>query len=62
MSAKQKLLGAISAIDDAERVLKRLKNSTSDPDVGTKVRKALRELDEARQYIQRANREMDSAE
>lgn len=58
MSTRQKLSGALQALDDAERIMKRIKNSSEDADVQYQLRKALRELDEAKQYIERARREV----
>lgn len=58
MSAKSKLDSALQAIDNSETVLNRLKNSTTDDELHSQLRKAIREIDEARQYIQRARREV----
>lgn len=58
MSASTKLGNALQAIDDAERVLKRIKNGTTDSELQYEIRKSLRELDEARQYIESARREV----
>ncbi|MEA3405267.1 MAG: hypothetical protein U9R28_05960 [Pseudomonadota bacterium] len=56
MTTKSKLKNALSAIDDAKRALKRAKQvEAAYSDAG----KALRELDEAENYIRKAMREVD---
>jgi hypothetical protein len=62
MSARSKLDSALQAIDSSETVLKRLKNSTTDDELHSQLRKAMRELDDARQYIERARREVRDLE
>jgi DNA mismatch repair ATPase MutS len=62
MSARARLNSAIRSIDDAGRVIKRIRNATDDSDVHYQLRKAARELDEARQYIDHALREMNDLE
>ena len=56
MSAKQKLRGALSAIDDATRALKRALDDAPNDD---NIRRAIRELDEAESKIRRAVREVE---
>lgn len=62
MSIASKLGNALQAIEDAERVVKRVKSSTSDNDIQYQMRKALRELSEARGYVDRARREVRDIE
>ena len=62
MSARTKLTSAIQSIDDAERAIKRIRNATDDSDLQYQLRKAMRELDEAKQYIDRARREIGDLE
>lgn len=61
MSASAKLRSAIQSIEDAERVIKRIRNATNDGDQ-YQLQKAMRELDEAKQYIDRARREVSDLE
>ncbi len=62
MSARAKLRSALQSIDDAERVMKRIKNASEDADLQYQLRKVLRELDEAKQYIERARCEVRDLE
>jgi hypothetical protein len=55
MSAKTKLRNALDAIDNARRALKRAKHNV--PDDGD-IRKAIREIDEAEEEIERAIRDL----
>lgn len=57
MSAREKLNSALQSINDAERVMKRIRSASDDANIQYQLRKALRELDEAKQYIERARRE-----
>lgn len=57
MSAKSRLKRALNAIDDAQRVLKRIQ---ANAEVDDEIRTAKRELDDAESYIRRAIREIDS--
>lgn len=57
MSARAKLNSALQSINDAERVMKRIRSASDDVNIQYQLRKALRELDEAKQYIERARRE-----
>jgi DNA mismatch repair ATPase MutS len=57
MSARAKLNSALQSINDAERVMKRIRIASDDANIQYQLRKALRELDEAKQYIERARRE-----
>lgn len=61
MSASAKLRSAIQSIEDAERVIKRIRNATNDGDQ-YQLQKAMRELDEAKQYIDRARHEVSDLE
>jgi len=56
VSAKTKLRNSLYAIEDARKILKRLKHHD---DAGRDVRKALKELDSAESEIERAIRETD---
>lgn len=62
MSIVSKLSSALKAIEDAEKVIKRVKSSTADSDVQYQMRKTLRELDEAKSYVERARREVRDIE
>lgn len=57
MSARVKLNSALQSINDAERVMKRIRSASDDANIQYQLWKALRELDEAKQYIERARRE-----
>lgn len=62
MSIVSKLTNALSAIEAAERVIKRVKSSTADSDVQYQMRKTLKELDDAKSGIERARREVRDIE
>jgi DNA mismatch repair ATPase MutS len=62
MSIVPKLSNALHAIEDAERVIKRVKSSVADSDVQYQMRKTLRELDEAKRHVERARREVRDIE
>ncbi len=57
MSAKSKLMKALSAIDDAATSLRRARNDANS-DAEYQIRKALGELDDAERDIKRAIREI----
>ena len=57
MSARTKLKRALSAIDDAQRALKKTRNN-SEVDDGN-IKKAIRELEDAESDIKRAMRDID---
>lgn len=62
MSIVSKLTNALSAIEAAERVVKRVKSSTADSDVQYQMRKTLKELDEAKSEVERARRDVRDIE
>lgn len=53
MSAKSRLRQALDAVENAQRILKRIQ---SDPDAENQIRRAIRELDDAASEIERAIR------
>jgi hypothetical protein len=56
MAAKQKMKTALRAIEDAMQALKRAQNNAPSDD---NIRQAIRELDDAETYIERAIREIE---
>jgi len=62
MSASSKLSRALQSLDDAERIIKRTKNASTDSDLQYQLRRSLREIEEAKQEIERARREVRDLE